>query len=434
MFYEAVRNMDTKPEINWPSAPHYIRAKKIPAGCEVHIPVLKDNHLIIGTTGYGKTTVTRKIVDAALDSGKNQFCVFLETKKDFRDYIRPEDKVIAHSEQIGKYSFFRWNMIAECRQAREPDYVLDAVTDLLFADLLADSKNKFFAEGARNIFRGYIKTILHCYSNCPGNQKVIDGMKYMSYMQMIKHLLQYKPNRSIVRDYFGYDISRPGNYVMPKRTGDLMAFLSNVLDKFSGTFYSASGTDTIHDYLKGKYGHRLFLIYDYSKRASSNTFFRFFLQRIVEECLAQNADLSKHVLLVLDEAPVLEGDFGLMQAATLGRGNNLQVILASQSIEKLYCIAPEVNGEHITRAGMAGFPTIIAFHPGDGETIELLQKLYGTVRKQVFTMPVSRYDRPQSQYVTEPQVSDEEFASLGVGECYIKIKDAPPVRVKIRND
>lgn len=35
----------------------------------------------------------------------------------------------------------------------------------------------------------------------PSNEKVINGMKYMSRMQMIKYLEQYKPNKSILRDY-----------------------------------------------------------------------------------------------------------------------------------------------------------------------------------------------------------------------------------------
>ncbi len=433
MFYEAMNRLENRQEEKWPAAREYISGKKIPEGCKVNIPILGDNILLIGVTGYGKTTAAQQIVDAALSSEKDIFAVFLETKREFRKYITSSDKVISFSmtEKKEVYDYFQWNMIAECRRANDPYSVLDSVAELLFAELLLDGKNKFFAQGSMDIFKGYIKTILQCYKNCPCNRAVINGMKTMSYMQIIEHLLLCGSNRNIVRDYFGYDINHPEQYKMPKRAGDLMAFLSSVLNKFGGTFCSGTGIDTIRDYLDGKYGKRLFLIYDYSKRASSNLFFRFFLQRMIEEQLAQDPDRSRKLLLVLDEAPVLEGDFGLMEAVTLGRGCNLQVILTTQSLEKLYGSAPEINREHITKACLAGFPYIIAFHPGDGGTIELLMKLFGTVRKQMLTMPMSRYGQPQSQYVSEPKISEEDLSSLDIGECYVKIRSADPVRVKL---
>lgn len=124
------------------------------------------------------------------------------------------------------------------------------------------------------------------------------------------------------------------------------------------------------------------------------------------------------------------GTSNLPPTVTLGRGCNLQVILTTQSLEKLYSAAPEMNREHITKASLAGFPSIVAFHPGDGGTIEILMKLFGNVRKQILTMPMSRYGQPQSQYVFEPKVSEEDLSSLDIGECYVKIRAANPVRVK----
>lgn len=431
MFYEAMNSLENRQEEKWPAAKEYISGKKIPEGHRVNIPILEENICCVGVTGFGKTSAVQQIVDVTLSSPKDIFAVFLETKRDFRKYITSRDKVIAFSNTEENYEYFQWNMIAECRKAKDPYSVLDSIAALLFSELLLDGKNKFFAQGSMDIFKGYIKTILQCYQNCPCNKALIDGLKNMSYMQIIEHLLRYAPNQNIVRDYFGYDINHPEHYNMPKRAGDLMAFLSSVLNKFGGTFCSGTGMDTIHDYLDGKYGKRLFLIYDYSKRASSNLFFRFFLQRMIEEKLAQDADNSRRLLLILDEAPVLEGDFGLMEAVTLGRGCNLQVILTTQSLEKLYGAAPELNREHITKASLAGFPFIMAFHPGDGGTIELLMKLFGTARKQILTMPMSRYGQPQSQYVSEPKVSEDELSSLNIGECYVKIRAADPVRVKL---
>lgn len=44
---------------NWPSSEKYISGKKLPDNQQVHIPVLQDNYLLYGTTGYGKTTLTK---------------------------------------------------------------------------------------------------------------------------------------------------------------------------------------------------------------------------------------------------------------------------------------------------------------------------------------------------------------------------------------
>lgn len=46
-------------------------------------------------------------------------------------------------------------------------------------------------------------------------------------------------------------------------------------------------------------------------------------------------------------------------------------------------------------------------------------------------MPLSRYDKPT--IITEQRyiVEDSDFASLNIGECYIKYKSIKPERVKI---
>ena len=432
MFYEM--NFSNKKEENcgWQVSEHSIRVRNLKNGQELEMPILNDNVLVIGKTGYGKSTVTKAMLEPFINKDKEPFTVFLEIKEDFRQYMRQDDKAVIFKE--GKdtgCNYFKWNMVKEIRQSEDWESELQAIADILFSELSVDSRNKFWIEGAKGIFKAYIRVILYCYKNCPPNEQVIDGMKCMSRMQIIKHLERYQPNKSILRDYFGYDSEHANTYVPPKMTGDMMAFLAVVLEKFAGTFHSSDGEDTVHDFLNGRYGRRLFLIYDYGKRGSSNIFFRFILQKIIEEKLSQNSDCSKKVLLVLDEAAVLEKDFGLMEAVTIGRAKNLQVILCTQSLEKLYCVAPEFNSEHITNASMAGFPTLIVYQPGDIQTIEFLQKVFGNKRKQIVSLPLSRYAAPQSQYVTEPIVSEEELSGLDVGECIVKIKACSPQKVRI---
>lgn len=431
MFYEM--NKAKAAYVDWPKEKHYISAQRSYDDAVVKIPVLHDNVLIVGKTGYGKTTLTKAYVDPLLNDSNEPYSVFFEIKNDFRDdFFRPEDKMVSYSAGIcSEENLFQWNLVREIRQSDDWDTELEELVTILFKDLLDEPRNRIWADGAKDTFKGFVNVILHCYKNCPSNKVLIDGMRYMDRLQFLKHLAKYKPNRSLLRDYFEYDPEHHESYVLPRKGSDIMFFLQNVLGKFGGTFMSSNGTDTIHDYLKGIYGKRLFLIYDYQKKDSSNLFFRYFLNKIISERLSQKVDRTKKVLLVLDEIAELEQDFGLMHAVTLGRGNNLQVILSTQSIEKLYCVAPTLHSEHITNAMFAGFPVLVSFLPGDSQTIEMFQKLYGNRQRQIMTVPISRYADSVVKIETEPIVRYEDFASLDIGECYIKIRSAEPERVKI---
>lgn len=429
MFYEAIGLLDNAAEPKWPEADAYINAVQLPQKSPIQIPVINTNTLFLGVTGYGKTTAMKSWLDAAITTEDDPYMVFLDVKKDWQCYRRPDDKVITYSDRIGiqSGSYFKWNMIKEFRQADEPDAMIASIAGILSKELYEDSNNRFFVDAAKYTFIGFNKVIVHCFKNNPTNRQVVEGMKSMTYKQLIDHLLLYPENRNLVRDYFGY---HGGEYKAPKRLGDIMSFLTDMLEKFMGLFCS-DGEDTIQEYMEGKYGHRLFLVWDFAKKDVMNDFMCLFLKQIIDEKLSQKSNYTQHLTMVMDEGPSLGSGFGLMEAVTVGRGCGLSVILSSQSYEKLYCLAPKHNGEHITRSSLAGFSVIVTFHPGDGETIDILQRLFGTRRKVVYTMPLSRYGQPGCEYVTEPCVSDEEFASLKMGECYVKIKAAAPVRVKM---
>ena len=94
----------------------------------------------------------------------------------------------------------------------------------------------------------------------------------------------------------------------------------------------------------------------------------YFLKKLKDEKLSNRCAVSAPLLMVLDEVDKLadggrSADFGLFQAATLGREAGLQLLLTTQSLEQLYGLAPQFN-EHLTTAGLAGFPMTVAFRPG----------------------------------------------------------------------
>jgi len=60
-----------------------------------------------------------------------------------------------------------------------------------------------------------------------------------------------------------------------------------------------------------------------------------------------------------------------------------------------------------------------------------MQTLYGSEYKEHIVLPASRYSDAAVNCEKEPIVSDEEFASLGVGDCIVKIMSHKPQRVHI---
>lgn len=418
----------------WPESDFYLKAMRLPDQKLIKIPAPGSNVLVTGGSGYGKTHLTKEMTRQIFRENPDQFAVFFQIKPDdfTSEFLQPHDKIVTIDERIcSSDHLFRWCLIREIR-SKTPDlwqFELERISSILFSDLLQDARNKIWAEGAKSTFEGFLKVILFCYSDCPSNRTVIHTMESMDRKALMEFLAKYKGNHSMLKDNFEY-IPGMKNYDMPRKGSDILFFLQNVLSKFKGSFLS-DGQDTIADYMNGKYGKRLFILHDHKWKESSQVFERYFMQYICQEMLSLASDYSRKMLWVLDEIDKIEHDFGLSQALTLGRQFNLQIIVSTQSTESMFAIAPEKAGDHITKASFAGFGTTVCFHPGDADTIELLQKYYGEERKQYMEMPLSRYDKPVVKSEMRPKVENEELASLGTGEFYIKIREADPVRAKL---
>ncbi|MDO5133296.1 MAG: type IV secretion system DNA-binding domain-containing protein [Eubacteriales bacterium] len=416
-----------------------VRAVLTNGNREVCIPVSALNTLVTGTTRYGKTVFVKEYVRERFRQNPGMYAVFFQIKPDdfTREFMRPRDKVITFSDRIfPKENLFKWCLVKEIRQhdPAEWDTELREISTILFSDLMQDRRNLVWVEGARSTFEAFIKVILYRYTNNPSNKTLISSMKNSGHKKFLAFLAEYAPNRSMLMDNFDYDPDHCDSYRMPRKGSDILFFLQNILEKFGGSFLSETGGDTIYEYMRGAYGERLFIVHDHKSRASSTLFEQYFLKYIGDHMLSLTSDFKGEMMWVLDEIDKIEHDFGLTQAVTLGQQFGLQVLVSTQSLESLYAVAPELNGEHLTNASLAGFPVTVSFHPGDPHTIETLQKLYGERWETIMTTPLSRYDRPVVKVEKHPVVKDADFAGLGVGECYVKIRSGEPERVRILRD
>lgn len=434
MLYELPKAMTIRIPV-WPEGIGSVPAK-LPDGTVTAVPVMGEtNILITGTTGSGKTVCTKKIVHIQKQARPQTKGVFFQIKPDdfTSEFMRPGDKIITFSPNAArKEAHFRWNQVKEIRQSADPEAEMKAIGNSLFGHLLEDARNRLWAGGARDMYIGFHRVIVDCYKDCPSNGEVIRTLRGMEIKKLLRYLAKHPRNHSLLRKSFGFDPASPdAPYTPPRRAEDILFFLNDVLEMWGGNFASMDGTDTIHEFLHGEEsrGTNLFIQHDLSQEEASRPFELYFLQKIINDKMSPSANISSPVLLVLDEADKVGGNFGLTKAATLGRGYGLQTIVSTQSLESLFALSPTENREHTTNAMLSGFPVMIAFHGGDPNTIATLQTLFGNQRKEITTLGISRYSSPLTKSEWEPIVPDAEFAALGVGEAYVKIMSYLPQKV-----
>lgn len=429
---------------------------KRPDGTRYNVPILENtNVLTVGVTGTGKTkSFTIPAARELLAANPKRKGVFFATKRDFLDeFCDTYDKVIAYSPLIApSNNIFRWSMVREITQAGDEavkryrrqggigseenirrmaeEGEMREIAAAMFSDLSAGaSDNAIWVEAAKDTFIAALRTVVNLYPHT-SNKKFVEQLRNMSATALCEFLAREPKNNSILNKNFNYDPKSNKPYTPTKKALDILFFLSAVLQRFAGTFAS-DGEDTIYDFLHGRYGKNLFLVHDLATAQSSRPFILYFLRKIKNEKMSLSSDLNHPMLWCMDEADKLsdgcdKADFGLFQAATLGREYQLQILLSTQSCESLYNLAAN---EHTANAGLAGFPVLVAFRPGDPRTIEVLERVYGSERKTITTMPISRYDHPITRTEVEPIVTELDFASLKIGEAYVKIRQARPQKV-----
>ncbi len=420
---------------NWPDGIGNIPVA-LPDGSVTGLPVLNGaNILVTGTTGYGKTVLTKAAVRVQLNAMPETKGVFFQIKPDdfTSEFMKPGDKVITYSPHAGNPEYhFHWNMVKEIRQSADSEAEMKQLGSCLFNHLLQDDRNRLWAGAARDTFIAFLRVVVDCFQDCPSNGRMIQSMRSSSLAELLKYLSLHPRNHSLLRKTFGFDPMNPNAaYRPPRKAEDVLFFLSDVLELFSGNFMSFDGQDTIHDFLHEKACKNLFIQHDISQEEASRPFELFFLKKIIDDKMSPSTGISAPVLMVLDEVDKVRSDFGCTKAATLGRGYRLQLIVSTQSLENLYALSPENNREHAAKAMMAGFPVLIAFHGGDPDTIAALQTMFGSKHREITTLGISRYTAPVTRSELEPIVTDADLATLGIGECYVKILSCSPQKVKI---
>ena len=415
---------------------------QLSGGVVTELPVLPGtNVLTFGVVGTGKTrSYTMPAAEVLLSHVPGMRGVFFEIKRSFlQRFLQPDDKIITYDPaSVPADNLFRPCLIREIRQANNRESEMRQIAEFLFADLLEGAnQNRSWIEAARNTWIAVLRTIVDCYPNeDTSNWQLVNALRRMPLKDLLAYLAKHPRNESLLRKDFGYDPRNGEDYCPTRRAEDILFFFNQVLELFSGAFES-KGTDTICNYLSGRYGRNLFFLYDLASAESSRPFFRYYLKKLKDFQMSNRKESTAPMLWVLDEVDKMAdsgkaADFGLYQAANLGREYGLQILLTTQSMENLFGLSPEFN-PHITTGGLAGFPMVLSFRPGDPTTVQTLQTLFGSRYREHLVLPVSRYRTPEIRFEREPVVTDEEFSLLRTGECYAKLGACSPQKVTFLN-
>ena len=91
----------------------------------------------------------------------------------------------------------------------------------------------------------------------PETGRLIHALRRMTTGEILAYLAKNPRNHSMLLKDWGYDVHYAEEFKFTRRAYDYQFFLNQVLENFSGSF-AMNGTDTIHDWLAGKYGRNLF--------------------------------------------------------------------------------------------------------------------------------------------------------------------------------
>ncbi len=439
MYFE--RDVEKKIIPSW-SVDGGIPAYILPGYKPIGIPIQKTNYFITGGIGTGKTELVKKIVRYRLEEESDLRLVILQIKPhDFDEVIGNRGLFICqNSNGYPEERLFRWNAMQEFRSAGEENYFqsIQEFTSIAASEFYKSAgPNLYFIDTAGETIDRYFWALLHSTSENITNDKTFGFLEHQEPEKILRIIANYPPNHNFLKINFDYDPQNQNPYKLTKRGHDIFIFISKIARVVRGTF-TEPGEDSIWDFLHstGKKDVTRICICHEEGSKSSYIMEQYFLKRITNMMLGSETSISGDLLMVLDEVDKTRArEFPLAKLATLGRdvnGKRTQLLLSTQSFECLFTVAEEGN-EHDIRSLLAGFPVIASFNPGmDATTRDLLKAAYGNHLVQKITTPISRYDRPIVEMKEESWVKDQDFASLSVGQMYIKIQSEYPYRVQIR--
>lgn len=373
--------------------------------------------LVTGGTGSGKTTVIRQLLARCRDIWPEASFIVLDVKGDYIPYRRPGDKVFSFYGSGG--DAFRWNILEEARASPHPEDELDEMASVLFASRVNSAgQNRFFVDGARQVFYGYLLVAL---------RQCRPGRPAPTHAEMAKWLK--KCTLEQMQDRLMLEEDELSGIVSLLKGREAASILSEV-HLFAHDFFRGvgDGSDSVAEFLTHP-GRALYLQYDASRSESGRLGCSILLNRAIAQLLSKNW-CRRRVFFILDEAATLPADYGLEKLLALGRDRGARVLGVFQNqdqVEAMFAGRPSMQSD--ANNVLSQFSSVMAFHPNSERDVEFARERLGKTDMTTVTFGLSRYEPPHVAAMQDCPVTARQLQSLGVGEVYIRLRDYAPAKV-----
>ena len=373
--------------------------------------------LVTGGTGSGKTTVIRQLLARCRDIWPEASFIVLDVKGDYIPYRRPGDKVFSFYGSGG--DAFRWNILEEARASPHTEDELDEMASVLFASRVNSAgQNRFFVDGARQVFYGYLLVAL---------RQCRPGRPAPTHAEMAKWLK--KCTLEQMQDRLMLEEDELSGIVSLLKGREAASILSEV-HLFAHDFFRGvgDGSDSVAEFLTHP-GRALYLQYDASRSESGRLGCSILLNRAIAQLLSKNW-CRRRVFFILDEAATLPADYGLEKLLALGRDRGARVLGVFQNqdqVEAMFAGRPSMQSD--ANNVLSQFSSVVAFHPNSDRDVEFARARLGKTDIVTVTFGLSRYEPPHAAAVQDCPVTARQLMALRAGEAYVRLRDYAPGKV-----
>jgi len=389
---------------------------------------LSKNLLFIGGTGSGKTNAINLILrQLRREMTDEDVMIVFDTKGDFeRLFFDPaKDIVMGNSPQYRERSE-KWNIYRDVLADGWNDETLAININEISRALFEGNKSEsqpFFANAARGVFSAQmLATLRHAKTDQDTRRTKLNNQALKDFflgaaMEEYDNLAKTYPDLRAIKMYLG-----------DGSTGQALGVFAEIQVMLQDTFlgiFGGKGEFSIRDFVREKGGRTLFLEYDLAIGDSLAPLYSLLMDLALKEALGRSEEDGEkgNVYVVLDELKLLPQITHLDDAVNFGRGMGVKIMAGLQSMTQVYDMYGEDKGEAI----LAGFCSLLAFHPNDAKTRGFIQNHFG---QNMISETFDANNDVASERRQGWAVEDWELSALQVGEAAVGLDGSPPFKFK----
>lgn len=374
--------------------------------------------LVGGATGTGKTVLLRKMANQIRGKlGNNYSMIVLEAKDDYYGELSAPGDLIIGQGQYRDVSE-KWSVFEDLVYDGWDDDSVRLNCSEFARQMVADKKDQ-----TQQFFVDATQLLLYCVlvTYIQQGKKSLEERRKLSNKGLRDFFAQYRPSQYV---QLMKECEEPGiiRMILGESMDNLQALgvigetVVTILSAFVDIF-GEEGNFSIRRFVHEKMGKTLFLKYDPAYKETQKKIYGFLVNLMLKEVLSQGNN-SGNVIFLCDELPVL-GKIDLATAVNLGRAKGLVCIAGFQSIEQIYSIYGESEGN----AMLSGFSTNLFFAPNDIKTREYIKGVFGeNLVETIALSPGGSVSERHDGHVVE----DSHLNSMGVGDCICGLPGQDP--------